>query len=203
MLVFIPADMLFTSEIRCHCRGVASYENQAAAAEKTARLRNTLAKNQYFSAAVPDETTFISTGLPLAQQPAPILERVLSDSSLPLLYAAEGKDFMGRLDACLTETGSSSGPEAVQAEIIKFYNQKRDAIKSLDASAYLDLIERSAKAHDPATVSAYLSHIGISGLVSGDSAGPRGRVFFLVNPRRDAVIREIIRIAVPKTGSAS
>jgi hypothetical protein len=139
----------------------------------------------------------------MAEQSTFVLERALADSSLSLLFSAEGKDFMGRLAAYLTDAGSYDDPEAAQAEIAKFYDKKRDTLKNLDAPAYLNLIESLAGEHSPAVVSAYLSHIGMSGLLSGHSDESDGRFFFLFNPRRDVVITEIIRTTIPAALSAS
>jgi hypothetical protein len=204
MEAFIPAEALFNAEIRLHCRGVIAYESRSAAGMKTSRLRNVRSKNQYFRVEIPRENAFLNlldADSPLVKQPPDVLSRVLDAPSLSLLYAAEEKNFTARLAAYLAENGSSDDGEAARIEIERFYAAKRETIKTLSVRSYIDLIRRSVKGNNaPAATAAYLSHIGAAGLAFREPRSDGGsRAFLLFNPRRDAVVKEIIRAVVPET----
>jgi hypothetical protein len=202
MQAFIPSRALFYAQNRCGCEGVTAYECRAAAESKTSRRANSLAKCQYFRAEIPDESSFLAVDEPMPRQPRRVLDLILAESSLSLLYAAEVRDFTGRLGAYLSENGLCGDPEAARAETVKFYEGKRGIIKKLNSAAYLDLIKNLAAERSPAAASAYLSHIGIPGLLFHEP-DISGRSYLMFNPRRDAVIKEIIRTAVPASGSVS
>lgn len=202
MQAFIPSQSLFHTEIRYNCEGITAYEDQRAAGEKSLRRRNVMAKNQYFSVIIPDETRFLESSSLISKQPDYIINQIFGVTSLSLLYAAEEKDFTDRLAIYLMDNGALDNPDAAEAEITNFYNHKREAVKELDALAYIDLIKNLAKNPAPAVVSAYLSHIGISGLIIHEP-DRKGRSFLLFNPRKDVVIKEVIRTIIPGTKLAS
>jgi hypothetical protein len=205
MLVFIPSGNLFRAETRYGCEGVAAYENRSAAETKTARRKNALVKNQYFRAEIPDEPSFLVINKLIRRQHRFILDRVLSESSLSLLYGAGRREFAGRLAAYLSETESPVRAEAARVETEKFYNAKREGVKKLDALSYTALINAAAGDRGPAVVSSYLSHIGIAGLVFQEPEAGKdvSRAFLIFSPRRDAVIKEIVRAVPPLAGPVS
>jgi hypothetical protein len=196
MQAFIPSNtlFLFPAAARYGCQGVAAYSGGATALSKTSRRKNVMSKNQYFRVNIPDVHTFLDAHCPIAKQPPYILKKILAAPSLSLLYTAEAEDFMDRLAVYLAETGNDNG-ETAQIEINKFYDDKRHSIKDLSAVSYINLIKTLARGHSPAIASSYLSHIGISGLAFHENIADdkTEKVFFLFNPRRDVLIKEIIR----------
>jgi hypothetical protein len=200
MRAFIPAEALFQKTVFHNCEGIAAYETREAAGRKTGR-RHIPAKNRYYSVVIPDRNTFIDLNLPMDGQPPYVLQCVLSAPSLSLLFTAEEAGFMDRLGAYLAEKGSPDGPEEALRETAAFYDAKREIIKGLGAEGYLELIKSkiTAAEHKETVVSSYLSQSGISGLIFRPGDAPREHVFLLFNPRRDALIKEIIRAVVPET----
>jgi hypothetical protein len=206
MQAFIPSNtlFLFPAATRYGCQGVTAYSSSATALSKTSRRKNVMSKNQYFRVNIPDVHTFLDTHYPIAKQPPYVLKRILAAPSLSLLYTTEAKDFMDRLAAYLAETGNDNS-EAAQTEINTFYEDKRRAIKDLNSVSYINLIKTLACGHSPAIVSSYFSHIGIPGLSFHENIadGKTEKAYLLFNPRRDVLIKEIIRVFIPETSAVS
>jgi hypothetical protein len=199
MVAYIPSESLYQTIIIFGCEGVLAYDSHLTAGTRTSRRKNVTAKNQYFSVSIPDRETFIDADRSMTNQTPYVLHRVLDTPALSLLFTSELRGFMDRLGAFLTESGSPDNPEAAQTEISRFYDKKREQIKKTDAKSYIELITRLAKDRSPAVVASYLSQ---SALVTGltfrePSSG--GQTYLLFNPRRDVIIKEIVRAAIPET----
>jgi hypothetical protein len=203
MQAYIPAVKLFLPETRCGCKGIVAYDNHRSAGSRTVRLRNTATKNQYVSLHIPEITTFLSLEHAMAQQPSYVLEHILTEKALSTLFTVEGRAFFHNLDRYLAENGLTGDMVTAQTEMMNFYDKKRSAIRELTSSAYISLITQLARGHHPAIVASYLSCFGISGLVFKEPGTPQQNAFLLFNPRRDAVIKEIIRMDIRESRMVS
>jgi hypothetical protein len=203
MQAYIPSIKLFAPEILYHCKGVLAYDNHQSAGSKTTRLRNINTKNQYFYIDIPDITTFLLLDCPITKQPSYILEHLLADTAISTLFTADGRDFFHKLELYLSDNGLSDDIVAAQEQIKLFYDEKRSSVLELTAISYLSLISNLARGNDPSIVSSYLSSLGISGLVFKESGTVNHNAYFLFNPKKDAVIKGIIRVDIRESLVAS
>jgi hypothetical protein len=188
---YIAAANLFAANQFLSCTGVVVRAEEKTACNDTARLSNTLAKNQWFRVFIPPRHTFLSLDSPVKKQHPYILEHLCAQEALSVIYIKEGRDFLHKLNEYLRNTGAEDDPGAAQIEVAEFYAEKRRAVENMDVKEYLQFILEKAAGREKALVSSYLYHFGVSGLSFTSTAG--GESFLLFNPRRDSIIKEIKR----------
>jgi hypothetical protein len=198
---YIAAADLFTLKPFLSCTGVVVHADEKTACGDTSRLSNTLAKNQWFRILIPPKDTFLSLDSPITKQYSYAVEHLCCREALSLLYVKEGRDFLHNLNEYLEHIGSQDDPEAAQAEVTEFYNEKRAAILGMDAKEYLQFVLEKSSGKEKTRVTAFLYHFGISGLSFTSALG--GRSFLLFNPRRDSIIKEIKRSILDDSRLAS
>jgi hypothetical protein len=190
MEAYIAAHNLYSVTRHGFCSGVVFRAEERKAMADTMRLGNTLSKNQWFRALLPDASRFLDLGIEMKIQPGYALERLGSQGALSILFVSEGAEFMRQLDAYLDSNDFENREEEAQAEVREFYAEKRREILAMSAPEYLGFVAGKTAGRDPLKVSAYLCHFGIAGLSFVTSSGPS---FLLFNPRRDIIIKEIKR----------
>jgi hypothetical protein len=188
---YVAAENLFTMKQFLCCTGVMIHTEEKTACTDTARLSNTLTKNQWFRVFIPPKYTFLSLDTPLKNQYSYVIEHLCSQEALSVLYLKEGRDFLHKLNEYLKNIGAQDDPQAAQVEVGEFYNEKRRAVLEMDTKEYLQCILEKAGGRENAMVSAFLYHFGISGLSFTAALG--GLSWLLFNPKRDSIIKEIKR----------
>jgi hypothetical protein len=186
-------DLFGSAEFKC-CAGVTVHSDEASAMADSLRLAGSLSKNQWFRVAIPPEETYLSPALPMSEQPPQVTERLLAAEALSVLFIEEGKLFMRRMEMYLEANGLADNPEAAKTEVEDFYASRRGELLSMHGDGYLSFIKSKTGGGDPAGVSSYLCHFGVSGLAFYNRNNRPA--FLLFNPKRDMVIRELRRASL-------
>jgi hypothetical protein len=129
----------------------------------------------------------------VAEQPFPALHRLLSQTSLSLLFTDELTVFRWQLSCYLKDSRPEEAELLSGGETTAFYHEKRNMLLSLaSGEALASFVAEKAANKEPEALPAYFSALGISGIID-ETAG--NTVFLIFNARASIKILSIHRDA--------
>jgi hypothetical protein len=196
MTGYIAAPNIFLLNQYSLCTGMVVHSSEQKAMLDSIRLHHTLSKNQWFKILIPDADSFLCLDIPMERQSSTVIDDLCSREALSMIFIAEGKEFLSKLDVYLQSINAHDDPEDAKIEVEAFYEEKKREILAMEPSDYLRFISEKTIDGDPAKVSAYLYGFGVSGLSFQSS-------FLLFNPHKDIIIKELRRSVLDNSRLAS
>jgi hypothetical protein len=193
---FVSPRDLFSTEQKA-LPGVRVYSDEKAAKNRSAPRKGMIAGRQWYAVEIPAADTFLYRAKPVAEQPFPVLHRLLSQKSLSVLFTDELSVFAWQLSCYLKDKKPEEAASLTAEETTAFYHEKRNALLSLPSGgALINLVSERAK--KPKVLPAYFSALNISGVIDkADGA----MTFLIFNPRASVKIISMHRDAITHQGS--
>jgi hypothetical protein len=180
---FVSPRDLFSTE-KTALPGVTVYQDEKAAKNRSMPRKGMIAGRQWYAVEIPAVDTFLHRGKPVAEQPFPVLHRLLSQKSLSLLFTDELSVFAWQLSCYLKDKKPEEAAALAAEETAAFCHEKRNTLLSLpNGGALIDFV--AGKAKEPKALPSYFSAIGISGIIGGTDGNT---MFHIFNPRASVKI---------------
>jgi hypothetical protein len=193
---FLSSCDLFSTEKK-PLPGVTVYSDEKAAKNRSMPRKGMIAGRQWYTVEIPAADTFLYRAKPAAEQPFPVLHRLLSQKSLSLLFTDELSVFAWQLSCYLKDKRPKETTALTAEETAAFFHGKRNTLLSLPSGeALINFVAEKAK--EPKVLPAYFSALSISGVIDeADGA----MTFLIFNPRSSVKIISIHRDAITCHGT--